>query len=477
MTRARRGLIGLAVAFVALPAGVATAGTVNVVDGTLVIVGTTGEDQIAITRGGPPPTEGDGPTYTVFDRSNQLTTTSTRCVQTPDNANEVKCTFPQGDPGLAGYRMTGDAGNDTLTADQSTTFGGTILGGAGDDQLGGGGGNDALDGGDGNDTLRGDENYEGSGSNSRKGADDIRGGAGIDTMTYAGHDSTSIVASLDDQANDGQPGEGDNVHADVENLTGDYNGSGNTLTGSAAANQLEGASQNDTLAGGGGNDRLRSFGGNDRLDGGAGDDFLEAGFDDDVLDGGPGTDSFVGDETRSNTIGTGNDTILARDGIAEPVSCGPGADQATVDANDIVATDPQNGCETVDRGAAAPGGGGGATTPGAFPLSLGASSVKASKSGRVTIKLKCTLTGAAGCNGTLRLASAKKVKIDGKRKSFSLGSKSFSIAPGKSARVVFKLSKANRAALKKLKRVKLLATATERAAPPRKVSKTVTLRR
>jgi len=474
------GLIGLLAAFAALPVGMASAGTVGVVGADLVITGTPGIDEIDIFRSGPPRFVDGGPTYTVSDRRNALTPGG-RCAQ-GDSPNEVECQFAPGDPLLTGYRMDGGPGNDTLEADQSTTFGGTIVGGPGDDMLGGGGGVDALDGGDGNDMLRGDEGFSGSGSNSRKAPDDIRGGAGIDRMTYSGHNSSSIVASLDDQANDGEPGEGDNVHSDVENLVGDFQGSGNALTGSEAANELEGSGRADALIGGGGNDRLRSFDGNDRLDGGAGDDFLEGGFDDDVLDGGAGTDSFVGDETRQETIGTGNDTINARDGLPEPVSCGPGADKATVDANDTVATDPQNGCETVARAGAGPApppgpGGGGTTKPGAFPIVLSPSSLKASKSGRVTLRLSCRTKDTTGCNGTVRLASTKKVRIGSRSKTFVLGSRSFSIASGKSVRVTFKLSRANRSALRRLKRIKLTARVTERAAKPRTAARSLTLRR
>ena len=494
MTRVGRTLIALTAALAALPAATAAAGTVGIEGSVLVVNGTPGIDELDIENAGNTEfVNGDNvPSFTVLDRRNVLEPLA-GCEQ-GDSPNEVSCRFPEGTtaPQPTSYRIDAGAGNDLLVASQFDTLPGTLLGGPGDDMLGGGGGVDSLDGGDGNDVLKGDENYEGSGSNSRKAADDVRGGPGTDRFSYSGHEATSIVASLDDQPNDGQPGEGDNVRSDVENLDGDFNGSGNTLTGSDAPNELTGAGASDALSGGGGNDRLIAFGGNDRLDGGAGDDFLEGGFDDDALEGGPGTDSFVGDETRSNTIGTGNDTISARDGLSEPVSCGPGADRATVDANDVVATDPQNGCETVDRAAGPPpgggggggggsggggagGGGGGASA--AFPLAVSGSTLKVSRSGRVTVRLKCLVTDAAGCNGTLKLASTRKVRVGGKRRTLSLGSKSFSVAPGKTARVVFKLSRANRTAVRRLKRVALRLTATECAATPRTFTKTLTLRR
>jgi hypothetical protein len=44
--------------------------------------------------------------------------------------------------------------------------------------------------------------------------------------------------------------------------------------------------------------------------------------------------------------------ISARDGVVDSVSCGIAADTAVVDHNDVVATDFQHGCETIDRAAA-----------------------------------------------------------------------------------------------------------------------------
>ena len=47
----------------------------------------------------------------------------------------------------------------------------------------------------------------------------------------------------------------------------------------------------------------------------------------------------------------GADQILARDNEEDTVNCGVGADRATVDLLDIVATDSQQGCESIDRAA------------------------------------------------------------------------------------------------------------------------------
>ena len=58
-----------------------------------------------------------------------------------------------------------------------------------------------------------------------------------------------------------------------------------------------------------------------------------------MLDGGDGTDQFSGDRTETGVIAIGNDDIRARDGIAEQIGCGIGADVATVDLADVAAPD------------------------------------------------------------------------------------------------------------------------------------------
>jgi Ca2+-binding RTX toxin-like protein len=78
--------------------------------------------------------------------------------------------------------------------------------------------------------------------------------------TYAGR-TNPVFVILDDVANDGEIGEGDNVHADVENVIG---GDGD--------DKIEGSAANNVLRGGNGNDTLSGNAGNDTLDGGAGSD-------------------------------------------------------------------------------------------------------------------------------------------------------------------------------------------------------------
>jgi Ca2+-binding RTX toxin-like protein len=148
-----------------------------------------------------------------------------------------------------------------------------------------------VDGGSGDDIF----NAERSGLG---GGDVFRGGPGSDSADY-GTRSVSLQIDLDGVADDGEPGESDNIDGDVENLTG---GAGDDrIGGNGARNQLRG---------GAGEDRLDGAGSGDRLEGGA-----------------------------------GADTILARGGGSDDVLCGEGVDVALVDAEDRVSPD----CERVVR--------------------------------------------------------------------------------------------------------------------------------
>jgi PASTA domain/RTX calcium-binding nonapeptide repeat (4 copies) len=106
------------------------------------------------------------------------------------------------------------------------------------------------------------------------------------------------------------------------------------------------------LSGLGGDDSLNASDGNDRLDGGAGADSLDGGYGDDTIVGGPGQDSISGDTAQGECgiwyckLPSGNDTIDARDGERDSVTCGVGADSVKADPADTVAPD----CETVARG-------------------------------------------------------------------------------------------------------------------------------
>jgi Ca2+-binding RTX toxin-like protein len=151
-----------------------------------------------------------------------------------------------------------------------------VIGGGGDDRLSGSAANNRLVGNGGNDILRGgagDDVLDGG-----AGRDWMLGGPGNDTADYSSR-TRGLRLSLNGKFDDGEPGERDNVFADVETVIG---GSGNdVLTGSAANNRLEGRDGNDTLTGGAGKDWLLGGNGDDTL-------FARDGITDFLLDGGPG---------------------------------------------------------------------------------------------------------------------------------------------------------------------------------------------
>jgi Ca2+-binding RTX toxin-like protein len=206
--------------------------------------------------------------------------------------------------------LDGDAGSDEVDGDDGADF---LKGEGGDDTLDGGPGDDWLDGENGDDHLVGGDGDDGfdqryaditwiPGGGSRAGADVVEGGEGFDHATYdasGGGRSQGLHLSLDGVANDGYAGEGDNVLADVEGLTGG--------------------------------------GGRDVLIGSGRDDTLSGGDDNDAIDGRGGSDVLYGD--------AGDDTIRALDEALDELACGDGADLFAADAADLVGAD----CETREQ--------------------------------------------------------------------------------------------------------------------------------
>lgn len=182
-------------------------------------------------------------------------------------------------------RVRGLGGDDMLRGSDGQD---EIRAGEGDDELQGGDGDDELVGEAGADLLLGDPG-------TRLGADTMRGGDGVDTVSYAVK-RDPVTVDFDGAADDGAAGEADNVGIDVENAIG--GGGADTLLGDARANALTG---------------------------GEGADHLE---------GGEGVDTLVGD--------AGDDTIVSRDGVADAVSCGAGADTVIADPADTIAADCEN---------------------------------------------------------------------------------------------------------------------------------------
>jgi Ca2+-binding RTX toxin-like protein len=336
----------------------------------------------------------------------------------------------------------------------------TGRGGPGNDELHGRTGMETLDGGEGDDQLYPDDNAYTS-SVPPPGPDTITGGPGTDQVWYADH-ASAVRVSLDGVANDGGASDVDNVMPDVEKIVG--SGGDDVLAGNAAANEIDARNGDDRVTGGGGNDKIFGNNGNDALDGGAGDDTLIGNKDDDTLVGGPGVDSFNGDGPGGGFfIVIGNDTIDAADGRAEPVTCGPGADTAMVDASDQVASDAENACETVRRTS----GGGGA----ARFMTLGALSLQGS-----TARMKLTCRRAA-CRGRLTLRTAKKVRAGGRTRKLTLGQASFRLRARQSRTMRISLTRDARSLMRRTRRVRVTATATSTRPQGLRSRRTLTMRR
>ncbi len=314
----------------------------------------------------------------------------------------------------------GGGGNDDLQGSQNADV---LDGGPGDDKLNGFGGTDEIRGGDGNDTVGGD-----SYSNLGVAADVVDGGPGVDLLDdyrFSGEPTAApaIALSFDGQANDGRPGEGDNVTG-VEQVKA---GSAGSFTGSEGRDEFSapqvGAA--GTLRGLGGNDVLIAGDANgDVVDGGSGDDTLEGAFGDDRLIGGPGRDTIAGDrrsrcnEYACDLIVAGNDTIEAVDGEVDSISCGPGADTVRADAADVVDAT----CETVERvggGGSGPGPGGNGTGGDGGPAGGGPAGGGQSGPTLSAAKTRLGLALSSGLKVKLTGASAGKVRLIarvGKRK-------------------------------------------------------------
>ena len=197
----------------------------------------------------------------------------------------------------------------------------TITGGAGGNFISGAGGNDLLRGEAGNDTIM-----------PGQGRDTMFGGLGNDVADYSDH-TRSVRADIDNVADDGESGEGDNIRNDFEGIIG---GSGNdTLTGTdpvedpdtglmvGGNNYLEGGDGHDILNGLGGNDTIRPGLGRDDINGGDGRDVADYGDreaavtisrDDVANDGEENEQDNVHSDMEGYVGGTSDDTIIGTPG-------------------------------------------------------------------------------------------------------------------------------------------------------------------
>jgi Ca2+-binding RTX toxin-like protein len=261
---------------------------------------------------------------------------------------------PAGNDAIYGYQ-----GNDTLVGGDR----GQVNGGPGDDTIVGGrsaAGSDltVIHGALGNDTIV-----------SGLGNDEIFGDAGANVLAYASVQQqgldivdratdgvTARLPNAGQTATGGRTGgpEADIIHADIATLVGS-NGN-DVLTGNDLANQILGVAPAGTAGvrpGPAGNDALVGNGGNDLLFGAEGNDFEAGGAGNDLLLGAAGNDYIIGQTGADNfNSGEGDDKNFARDGVAEPITCGPGTDSAQADATD---TEPAGDCETLSTARATAG--------------------------------------------------------------------------------------------------------------------------
>jgi Ca2+-binding RTX toxin-like protein len=138
--------------------------------------------------------------------------------------------------------FTGGSGDDDISADSSSTLGGTLLGGPGDDRLFGSEGDDTFDGGPGGDLMLGG----------------TIAAPDRDTVLYTDRTRAVAASIASGVGDDGETGEGDTIWEGME-----------------------------VIRGGSGDDTLRGFDEDEELYGNGGDDVLAGGRGDDVIDGGP----------------------------------------------------------------------------------------------------------------------------------------------------------------------------------------------
>ena len=214
-------------------------------------------------------------------------------------------------------------GDDALTS----AVGGSVDGGAGDDQIHTGGIFSLLSGGPGADLL------DATGSL----------GAGV---TYEDH-TEGVTVRLNGVADDGSPGEGDNVLGPVTAITGgDGNdrleagagssaltgrGGNDVLIGSPEADTMVGQAGDDVLSGGGGNDNLSGDAGADDLSGGDGQDEasyagatapLQLSIGDGANDGAAGEGDNIHDDIEALAGGSGNDVLIGNAGANRLIAFG-----------------------------------------------------------------------------------------------------------------------------------------------------------
>lgn len=367
--------------------------------------------------------------------------------------------------------LDGGGGNDNVSGGSLAD---TVLGGGGNDRIDSLAGDDILDGGPGNDVLL-ERRYSGSlTGQGGHGADRLIGGPGTDRFSYTER-TDPITVTLDGLANDGEAGEGDNVGSDIEFVEG---GDGpSRLFGDGGPNRLEGTGfENTEIHGGGGNDTLNGGAGPSQVFGDAGNDDVRGSAGNDLIDGGAGTDSLYGDEDTCSFTGCsgGNDTIRARDGEADSIACGPGADQVTVDTLDTVAPD----CESVYRAAFGQPAGGSGTRSGATVSLKLAKTLALGKALRKGFFFRFTSDQAGGVSAKA-VISKKAARKLGLARTVTVARGSKKLRSAGTVKVKMRFTRKAKRRLRRARKVKLVLKATFKDAAGRKrsVRRKLTLKR
>ena len=142
-----------------------------------------------------------------------------------------------------------------------------------------------------------------------------------------------------------EDGDGDGIGDECDPIAGPNNpGGGNQTPPPACSSEKRGTGGNDRLEGTSGSDRLVGLKVNDNIKGLGGDDCLLGNKGSDRINGGDGADQIGGGNRRDRITGgagrdvikAGNagDVIKAKDGEADTINCGGGADRVKADPND-----------------------------------------------------------------------------------------------------------------------------------------------
>jgi Ca2+-binding RTX toxin-like protein len=321
-------------------------------------------------------------------------------------AGDVTVTLAGGaDDGLAGEgdevleveRAVGGNGFDVLVGTDGAN---TLAGGPGDDRLDPAAGDDTLVGGPGHDLLQagaGDDVF--LADPAPDGSDALQGGDGRDRADYSRR-TGDVAADPDGFADDG-----------------DRPGPTLTFTGPMPSLLLLASPERDNV--------LPDV---ESVRGGAGADVVASANAGGTAEGGPGTDVVYGGPGRDHLAGDGGfDRIVARDGRADTVRCGPEVDRAWVDLDDPVDIDCERRTTTF--------------SPRVVPVArtLAADGLR--------VRVECPPQAFVRCTGTLRAATVRRV--DGRRRA-RLGLAGYGLVPGASEEVAIPFDEASRELVRRL---------------------------